>query len=68
MGTKLITYLVTVSILSAIIYTNSFNVAWSDEDFCYDQVGDGQHCFEVLQKCKNQQRNDDIAEIHSYSE
>ena len=45
MGTKLITYLVTVSILSAIIYTNSFNVAWSDEDVCYDQVGDGQQLF-----------------------
>ena len=58
MDTKFITYLVTVSILSAIlsaiIYANSYNVALGDEDFCYDQVGDGKHCFEALQKCKNQ--------------
>lgn len=70
MDTKLITYLVTVSILSAIlsaiIYANSYNVALGDEDFCYDQVGDGQHCFEALQKCKNQQRHDDIAESPCY--
>lgn len=66
MHTKLITYLVTVSILSAIINANSYNVALGDEDFCYDQVGDGQHCFEALQKCKNQQRHDDIAESPCY--
>ena len=66
MDTKVITYLVTVAIMSAIIYANSYNVAWGDEDFCYDQVGDGQHCFEDLQKCKNQQRHDDIAESPCY--
>jgi hypothetical protein len=38
MVTMLIAYLVTVSILSAVIYANSFNVAWSDLDFCYDQL------------------------------
>ena len=65
MHTKLITYLVTVSILSAIINANSYNVALGDEDFCYDQVGDGQHCFEALQKCKNQ-RHDGIAESPCY--
>lgn len=70
MDTKFITYLVTVSILSAIlsaiIYANSYNVVLGDEDFCYDQVGDGKHCFEALQKCKNQQRHDDIAESPCY--
>lgn len=33
MDTNLVAYVVTVSILSAIIYANSFNVAWSDETF-----------------------------------
>ncbi len=53
----------TISILS---YLSSAN-ADSDKDFCYDQVGDGHFCFDTKEKCKYEQKHDEIAESHCYN-
>ena len=37
------------------------------DSFCYDQVGDGHHCFDTEKKCKQIQKHDDIAESPCYS-
>jgi hypothetical protein len=42
-------------------------VAWSDNDWCYDQVGDGHPCFETEKKCKHEAKLDD-AESPCYDE
>ena len=67
MNSKLIAPLVTVLILSAIISTASYNIAWSDKDYCYDQVGDGHFCFDTKKKCRPEQKQDDIAESPCYN-
>jgi hypothetical protein len=49
----------------------SFNIAWSDsdkdKDYCYDQVGDGHFCFDNKQKCRHEQKQDEIAESPCYN-
>jgi hypothetical protein len=49
----------------------SFNIAWSDsdrdKDYCYDQVGDGHFCFDSKQKCRHEQKQDEIAESPCYN-
>lgn len=50
-----------------VTYAISFNVAWSDKDWCYDQVGDGHPCFETEKKCKHEAKLDD-AESPCYDE
>ncbi|HKQ22191.1 MAG TPA: hypothetical protein VJS91_09140 [Nitrososphaeraceae archaeon] len=45
----------------------SYNIAWSDKDWCYDQVGDGHPCFETEKKCKHEAKLDD-AESPCYDE
>jgi len=49
----------------------SYNVAWADshrdEDYCYDQAGDGNFCFDSKAKCRYEQKNDEIAESHCYN-
>jgi hypothetical protein len=44
--------------------------AWADTDknYCYDQVGDGHGCFETKQKCKGEQKKDEIAESPCYNQ
>jgi len=62
-------------ILSAILVLEmvniSFNIAWSDsdrdKDYCYDQVGDGHFCFDSKQKCRHEQKSDNIAESPCYN-
>jgi len=36
--------------------------------YCYDQVGDGHVCFETKQKCKAEQKKDEIAESLCYNQ
>ena len=50
-----------------VTYAISFNVAWSDKDWCYDQVGDGHPCFGTEKKCKHEAKLDD-AESPCYNE
>lgn len=56
--------LLLVSILS-LSYLSSVN---ADKDFCYDQVGDGRHCFEKEKRCDQAQKNDELAESPCYTE
>jgi hypothetical protein len=63
--------MVTVLILSAIISTTSFNIAWpdsdNDKDYCYDQVCDGDVCFDTKKKWIHEQKQDEIAESPCYN-
>lgn len=40
--------------------------ASSNDLFCYDQIGDGHHCFEREKKCQQVQKHDQIAESPCY--
>jgi hypothetical protein len=40
----------------------------ADEGYCYDQVGDGHHCYQKENRCEKAQKEDDIAESHCYRE
>jgi hypothetical protein len=53
-----------VSILS-LSYLSSVNAV---KDFCYDQVGDGRHCFENEKRCDQAQKHDELAESPCYNE
>ena len=59
--------LVLLLISLVVTYVISFNVAWSDKDWCCDQVGDGHPCFETEKKCKHDAKLDD-AESPCYDE
>jgi len=59
--------LILISITAVIIALNSFNLVFADEDFCYDQVGDGHFCFHQRDTCKHEQRHDGIAESPCYN-
>jgi hypothetical protein len=64
-----ITILVTIITLIFAITTGSLGLAWadSDKDYCYDQVGDGHFCFDTKEKCRHEEKHDDIAESHCYN-
>lgn len=38
-----------------------------DKNFCYDQIGDVQFCFDTKKKCENQIKDDRIAESPCYN-
>jgi hypothetical protein len=60
----IILVLLSVSIFS-LSYPSPVN---ADADYCYDQVGDGHHCFEKEKRCDKAQKDDEIAESHCYKE
>jgi len=70
MKSKIILPLVTIMTLTLALISSSYSVARadSDKDFCYDQVGDDQFCFNTKQKCKHEQKHDGIAESPCYNE
>ena len=41
--------------------------AYRDKDFCYDQVGDGQFCFDKEKQCEKKLKNDNLAESPCYN-
>lgn len=47
------------------------NIAWSDsdrdKDYCFDEVGEGHLCFDSKQKCRHEQKQDEIAESPCYN-
>lgn len=67
MNTRLIAPLVTVLILAVVTSAISYNIAWSDKNWCYDQVGDGHPCFETKKKCRHEAKLDD-AESPCYNQ
>lgn len=44
----------------------TITVVNATDSFCYDQVGDGHHCFDTEKKCKQVQKHDHIAESPCY--
>jgi len=61
--------IITLVFLSVSICSLSYPSSVSaDKDFCYDQVGDGHHCFEKVGNCRDVQKHDEIAESHCYKE
>jgi hypothetical protein len=70
MKSQIIFPLVTIMTLTLALISSSYSVAWadSDKDLCYDQVGDDQFCFTTIQKCKPEQKHDEIAESPCYNE
>ena len=46
------------------------NLSWGEPvcDSCYDEVGDNQFCFNNEGDCKEDQRDNQIAESHCYKE
>jgi hypothetical protein len=55
-------------IVSVLLFAVSTNFVTASKSFCYDQVGDGQHCFDTEKKCKQIQKHDNIAESPCYNE
>ena len=69
MNSKLRTSIVVISLISLSIALISGNVVWSDSDrdYCYDQVGDGHFCFDTKEKCRHEQKSDEVAESPCYN-
>jgi hypothetical protein len=65
MNCKLIFAFATIVILAFAM--PSIVLAGTDKDYCYDQVGDGHPCFDSKQKCRQEQKGDDIAESPCYN-
>jgi len=60
---------ITIVLLSySIISINYISLVNADSDSCYDEVGDGHHCFQNGKRCETAQRQDEIAESPCYSE
>ena len=49
------------------VVVDFLSTASADEDFCYDQAGDGHFCFHQRDTCKHEQRHDEIAETPCYN-
>jgi hypothetical protein len=45
-------------IIASITVVVNFNMALADEDFCYDQSGDGHFCFHQRDSCKFHEKHD----------
>lgn len=62
--------LVIIIILSVVTIGSSYKIATvnADKGYCYDQVGDGHHCYQKENSCQKAQKEDDIAESHCYKE
>ncbi|MGH9973949.1 MAG: hypothetical protein ACRD93_08640 [Nitrososphaeraceae archaeon] len=69
---KLILPLLTIMTMTLAVISISYNVARADshrdEDYCYDQVGDGHPCFDTKKECGHEQKNDEIAESPCYNQ
>ena len=59
--------LIAVTIIVAVTMT-LYAWAVTVKNYCYDQVGDGHDCFETKQKCKAEQKKDEIAESPCYNQ
>lgn len=56
-----------VALISIVLIVNSYSIVFADEDFCYDQAGDGHFCFHQRDTCKHQEGHDNIAETPCYN-
>jgi hypothetical protein len=53
--------------MASITVVVNFNMALADEDFCYDQSGDGHFCFHQRDSCKFHEKHDELAETPCYN-
>jgi hypothetical protein len=68
--------MIKVSLLSIMIIillvgvTVAHNLSWGEplSDFCYDQVGDNEFCFNNEEDCNKDQKGNQIAESNCYKE
>ena len=71
MNSRLWISIVVISLITLSIALISGNVASSDSDrdrdYCYDQVGDGHFCFDTKEKCRHEQKIDEVAESPCYN-
>ena len=67
MNRKASAILMLVAIASVTVVVDSFSTVFADEDFCYDQAGNGHLCFHQRDTCKHEQRNDQIADTPCYN-
>ena len=60
---------ITIVLLSySIISINYMSLVSADSGSCYDEVGDGHHCFQNEKRCERAQRQDEIAESPCYTQ
>lgn len=67
MNRKANTFFMSVALISIVLIVNSYSIVFADEDFCYDQAGDGHFCFHQRDTCKHQEGHDNIAETPCYN-
>jgi hypothetical protein len=67
MNSYVIISLIAILILSIVSSAITYNVAWSNKKYCYDQAGDGHFCFETKKACKHTEKHDDEAETPCYN-
>jgi hypothetical protein len=66
---ELINPLFTTLILIISVTVNGSNATTvSEEDHCYDQVGDANYCYESIEECTKVWKSDDMAESPCYNE
>jgi hypothetical protein len=70
MKRKIILFLLTGMMLTFVMTSGCIGLTWADshKQYCYDQIGDGQICFETKGKCIQGQQRDDIPESHCYEQ
>ena len=71
MNNKLQISKIAIFLITSGIAIISSHIAWSDsdrdKDYCYDQVGDAQFCFDSKEKCRHEQKSDEIGESPCYN-
>jgi len=67
MNRKVSAILMLVAMASMAVVVNISNEVFADNDYCYDQAGNGHFCFHQIDTCKHQQGHDDIAETPCYN-
>ena len=67
MNRKVCAIVMLIAMASITIIINTFSIVFADEDFCYDQSGDGHFCFHQRDSCKFHEKHDEIAETPCYN-
>jgi hypothetical protein len=58
----------TLILVISVTFNGSNSTTVSEEDYCYDQVGDANYCYESIEECTQVWKSDDMAESHCYNE
>lgn len=58
----------TLILLVSVTVNASNSTIVSEENYCYDQVGDAHYCYESIEECVFVWKGDDIAESPCYNE